>query len=149
AETVIFQAATAIQTARLFEETRRQSAHLTAAAEISRAASSLLALDDLLNTAITLIQQAFGYYHVQVFLVDDQHRDAVLRASTGEIGALLLARGHKLAIGSQSIIGQVTATGEPVIARDTDQDRVHRRNELLPDTRAELAVPLRYGNRII
>jgi GAF domain-containing protein len=43
------------------------------------------------------------------------------------------------------VIGQVTERGEPVIARDTDADPVHRRNELLPFTRSEMALPLHAG----
>jgi GAF domain-containing protein len=48
-----------------------------------------------------------------------------------------------------SVIGQVTSTGQPVIARDTDHDALHRHNELLPDTRSEMALPLAIGDRVI
>ncbi len=139
----------ALESARLFTLQQRRAKQLEAVAEVSRAVSSLLDLDELLNTTVELIRDAFGYYHAQVFLVDDENYAAWLRASTGEVGRILLERKHHLIVGSQSVIGQVTATGKPVVARDTDRDAVHRRNELLPDTRAECAVPLRIGTRII
>ncbi len=139
----------ALEAAHLFALEQRRARQLQAAAEVSRAASSLLDLDELLNRVVELIRDAFGFYHVQVFLVDEENYAAWLRASTGEAGRLLLERQHHLIVGSQSVIGQVTATGKPVVARDTDRDQVHRRNELLPDTRAECAVPLRVGTRII
>ncbi|GAB4475915.1 MAG: hypothetical protein Kow00124_17510 [Anaerolineae bacterium] len=143
------QAATALESLRLLEQTQMRARRLQYANEVSRAASSILNLDILLPLVVDQISQAFGFYHAQIFLVDDMGQYAVLRASTGEVGQELLRRGHRLAVGSQSVIGQVTARGEPVIARDTDTDAVHRRNELLPNTRAEMAIPLRTGDRII
>nr|WP_290665380.1 ATP-binding protein [Ardenticatena sp.] len=139
----------ALEMARLFQEQQRRTMQLQAAAEVGRAASSLLDLDELLNRVVDLIRDAFGYYHAQVFLVDDEGYAAWLKASTGEAGRKLLARKHHLLVGSKSVIGQVTKYGEPVVARDTDKDVMHRKNELLPATRAECAVPLRVGGRII
>ncbi len=130
---------------RLQEETSR----LAAVAEVGRAITGMRDLDTLLEEVVNLIVSRFGFYHAQVFLVDEVQRYAVLRASTGEVGKQLLARGHRLAVGSQSVIGQVTARGEPLIASDTDTDPIHRRNELLPNTRSEMALPLRVGGRII
>jgi GAF domain-containing protein len=45
------------------------------------------------------------------------------------------------------VIGQVTLSGKPVIARDTDA--LYFRNELLPNTRAELALPIMDGDKLI
>ena len=106
--------------------------------------------DTLLAETVNLVRDHFeDIYHAQIFLIDEEGRDAVLRASTGPAGQELLKRGHKLAVGSQSVIGQVTQTGRPVLARDTSRDPVHRANELLPNTRAELALPLVSGTQII
>lgn len=127
----------------------RRTRQLQTAAEVSRAASSLRPLNELLGDVVNLIQEQFGFYHAQVFLVEPGSNNAVLRASTGAVGQQLLARGHALAVGSQSVIGRVTAGGEPVIARANDKDGVHRHNELLPNTVAELAVPIKIGQRII
>lgn len=101
-------------------------------------------IDEVLNNVVNDIRERFeGVYHAQVFLIDDDGRDAVLRSSTGAVGRKLIERGHKLGVGSQSVIGQVTRRAEFVLAGDTSNDPVHRRNELLPETRTELALPLR------
>ncbi len=100
-------------------------------------------LNRLLAETVESIRDEFeDIYHAQVFLIDEAREYAVLRASTGGTGRQLLSRGHRLKVGSQSVIGQVTEVGKPVLAADTDIDAVHRRNELLPDTRAELALPM-------
>lgn len=128
-----------VQVARRLDVQTRQ---LRSSVEVARAISGERNLTILMNKIVQAIRETFGYYHVQIFLIDPEGEYAVLRESTGDVGQALLARGHRLAVGSLSVIGQVTTTGRPVVARDTDRDAVHRRNELLPRTRSELAVPL-------
>jgi GAF domain-containing protein len=122
---------------------------LRSTAEIGQITSNLLKQDELFNRAVELIRDRFDFYHVQIFMIDEERKFARLVASTGEIGQKLLERGHKLSVGSQSVIGRVTQIGEIVIARDTDNDAVHAVNELLPSTRSELALPIVDGDRII
>lgn len=123
---------------------------LEAARDIGQILASLRDVKAVSTRVLDLIRERFpDMYHVQVFLIDNRRVDAVLQASTGEVGAELLARGHRLEVGSRSVIGQVTARGEHVIALDSVVDSVHKRNELLPETRSELAVPLRTSEGII
>ncbi len=111
---------------------------------------SRLELETLLNETVEIIREQFDpIYHAQVFLVDATGNTAVLRASTGEIGRQLMQRHHHLGVGSQSVIGQVTLQNTYVMASDTSSDPVHRRNELLPDTRTELALPLCVRDEVI
>ncbi len=123
---------------------------MAATQEIGRVAVSQRDVQPLLDTVVNLIIERFPLiYHAQVFLIDPERRYAVLQASTNEPGRLLLARGHRLAVGSISVVGQATEQGRSVVTLDTAASPVHRRNELLPDTVAELAVPLRIGSRVI
>jgi HAMP domain-containing protein len=123
--------------------------HLAIAAEVGRAATSILSTERLLARTVELIRDRFGYYHASVFLLDETGEYAFLRESTGDAGAKLKARGHRLAVGSNSLIGWVTANRRPRIASEVKEDPIHFKNELLPDTRSEAAFPLRLGNRII
>lgn len=122
---------------------------LQATAEIGQLTAKILDFDELLLRSVELIRDRFAYYHVQIFLIDDERKFANLVSSTGKIGEQLLTKGHRLAVGSQSVIGRVTQIGEPVIALDTDRDVVHSHNELLPSTRSEMALPILDGDRII
>ena len=122
---------------------------LEAAAEVGRAATSILSPAEMLSRAVDLIRDRFGYYHVSIFLLDESGRSAHLAESTGEIGAQLKARGHKLGVGSNSLIGWVTANRKPRVALDVTGDPFHFKNPLLPDTRSEAALPLRVGERLI
>lgn len=108
-----------------------------------------LDLETLLDETVGLIRDRFDeIYHAQVFLMDEAHQVAILKASTGEAGRQLLARKHSLAVGSQSVIGQVTLHGVPVVAL-SGEGSVHRHNELLPNTQTELALPLISGDQVI
>lgn len=131
-------------------EAQRTSTLLRTTADISQITATILDLNDLFPRAVELIRDRFVYYHVQIFLVDDNREYANLVASTGEVGQMLLERKHRLPVGSASVIGRVTQIGDPVIASDTDAKTVlHARNELLPNTRSELAVAIMDGERII
>jgi GAF domain-containing protein/HAMP domain-containing protein len=136
--------------ANLEQRIAARSRDIQATQEISRFAATQRDIQILMNRVVELVTQYFpNIYHAQIFLLDNDNKYAVLRSSTGEPGRKLLERGHRLAVGSLSVIGRVTEQGEYVAARDTATSDVHRRNEFLPDTRSELAIPLRVGEKII
>lgn len=141
-----------LQNRRLLEETKRRAVQLQTSSDVGRVATSILDQETMLSQAVELIRDRFGFYHVQIFLIDEVKQHAVLYKSTGKVGQKLLALGHKLAIGSQSVIGQVTYQHRSIVVRDTDApdaSTLHRRNEFLPETRAELAIPLQVGDTLI
>lgn len=140
--------------ARVAERTRG----LQAVTEVSRATTSVLSMDELLPQVVSLVQERFDLYYVGLFLIDQAGEYAVLRAGTGEAGAQMLAQGWRLRVDGGSMIGQSVIRGEGVIKQETAQDlnlpgsmstAVSFENPLLPDTRSELAIPLRYGARVI
>ena len=61
----------------------------------------------------------------------------------------MLARSHRLRVGAQGIIGWTTHTGEPRIALDVGEDAVYFDNPDLPNTRSEIGLLLKVGDRII
>ncbi len=143
------QAAIAVQNLRLLDETKRRARQLETAAEIARHTSATLALDDLLKRAVTMICDRYGYYHASIYLVDSSEKFAVLLASIGDAGEKMLQEKHSLPVGSRSIIGYVTESGEPLVINDVSKDPIHRLNPLLPETRSELGIPLKIGARVI
>ncbi len=123
----------------------RRSLQLEVAADIARQITTLTDPERLLDQSVDLIREQFGFYHAAVFLVDDRREYAVLRAATGVAGQQLIAQGFRLRIGQVGIVGAVTASGEARIALDVGIDAVYFKNPLLPETRSEMALPLRAG----
>jgi GAF domain-containing protein len=128
---------------------QKQASELEAAGEIARQISGEVSIDELLSHTTELIQTHFGYYHAGIFLMDAKNEYAVLRAASSAGGQLMLQRGHRLRRGAEGIVGFVVERGLPRIALDVGQDAVHFKNPLLPDTRSEMAVPIRAGEQVI
>jgi signal transduction histidine kinase/CheY-like chemotaxis protein/transcriptional regulator with GAF, ATPase, and Fis domain len=139
----------AIQNARLFEETQHRAQQLATAAEVSRASISVLNPDELIVRAVELIRERFDLYYAAIFLVDEAGEWAVLQHATGEAGRKLLERGHRLAVGGQSMVGWAVANHQARIALDVGLERVRFVNPLLPETRSEMALPLAVGNTVL
>ncbi len=133
----------------LEQRVQERTRGLEAVTEVSRATTSILDPIQLLPRVVELVRERFDLYYVGLFLIDEEGEDAVLRAGTGEAGAEMLAQGWRLAVGGRSMIGQSTKTGEALILQSTEDEVVRFANPLLPETKSELALPLRYGDRII
>ncbi|HEY5732081.1 MAG TPA: GAF domain-containing protein [Anaerolineales bacterium] len=143
------QVSGAIYNSRVLNESKQTALQFETAAEIARDISSSLNLDELLEKAVNLIRSRFDFYHASVFLKDATGEYLVVREATGDAGAQLKRSGFKLGIGSKSIVGFVAGNGEQLIVNDTTRDATYYPNPLLPDTRAEAALPLRVGERIV
>jgi len=147
--TLAQQVAGFVNTAGIIDDMRRQLSQVQIASEIAREISSALNLDELLLKAVNLILDRFNFYHASIFLIDPIENIALIREATGEAGAQMKRVGHKLAVGSKSVVGYVSGQGEPLVVNDTSKDATHLPNSMLPDTRAEAAIPLKVGDRIL
>ena len=61
----------------------------------------------------------------------------------------MLGRQHSLPLDSHSIVGYSVTHGEPRIALDVGTDAVYFNNPDLPETRSEMAIPLRVAGEVI
>ena len=134
---------------RLLTSLERRAVQLQTAAEVSRAASSILDPDELIQQAVALVRERYGLYYAGLFLVDDSGKWAVLRAGTGEAGQKMVEQGHRLEVGGESMIGWCTASAQARITQHADQDAVRLANPLLPNTRSEIALPLIARGQVI
>jgi K+-sensing histidine kinase KdpD/DNA-binding response OmpR family regulator len=141
--------AVALEKQRLLRQAQRRALELQTASEIARDTASTLSLDLLLNRIVNMLSERFGFYYAALFLLDESSTYGVIREATGEAGQEMKQRGHKLAVGSRSVVGAVTATGEPFILNDVHHNSMHFVNPLLPDTRSEMGVPLKLGSTVI
>jgi len=131
------------------DRSRRRAQRLEASAQVARAVALVLDPEVLLAQVVDLIADQLGFYHAGVFLLDETGQHAVLRAANSVGGQRMLARGHRLQVGEQGIVGYVTGSGRPRIALDVGADAVHFDNPDLPFTRSEMALPLVARGRIL
>jgi GAF domain-containing protein len=126
-----------------------QRVQLQTAAAIAAATTSILDLDELIQSSVNLIRERFDLYYTGLFLINPQTNNAVLRAGTGEAGRIQLESQHKLPVGGRSLIGGATHDGVPRITQDVRLDEEWHPNPVLPETRSELAMPMRVRGNII
>lgn len=131
------------------QRNEKRARQFEAIAQVARATATNESLETLLPRLAATISDHFGFYHAGIFLLDEERRYAVLRAANSEGGKRMLARGHRLQVGQTGIVGFVSAVGTPRIALDVGDDAVYFDNPDLPNTRSEMALPLRAGNEII
>jgi GAF domain-containing protein/HAMP domain-containing protein len=128
---------------------QQRATQFEAIALIVKAINSVHQMDALLPQITSVISERLGYYHIGIFLNDESDQTAALAASNSEGGKNMLARGHRLRIGEQGIVGYVAATGTVRVARSVGEDAIYFNNPDLPETLSEMALPLRVGNQIV
>lgn len=131
------------------QRNERRARQFEAIAEVARTITSTRDLDVLLPQITQVISREFGFYHVGIFLLDAAKEFAVLSAANSAGGRIMLSRGHRLKVGEMGMVGYVTGTGDPRVALDTGADATFFNNPDLPDTRSEIALPLRVGAEIM
>ncbi len=131
------------------QNAEKRADQMKAIAEIARAVITVRELDNLLRQLTVLVSERLGFYHVGIFLLDDEKEFALLQAANSEGGIKMLARGHRLQVGQQGIVGYVTSKGVARIALDVGEEAVFFNNPDLPETHSEVALPLKFGQEII
>ncbi len=126
-----------------------RSAQLEAAAQVARDAARIRDVDQLLAETADFISTRFGFYHTGIFMLDGAGEFAVLRAASSEGGKRMLAKGHRLRVGKEGIVGHVAGAEQARVALDVGEDAVFFDNPDLPTTRSEVALPLLVGDEVL
>jgi signal transduction histidine kinase len=146
--TIAAQAAMTIENARLYQESQRRALQLQAVSEVSQKATAILDLDELLAQVVELIRSTFGYSCVALFLVEKGSGEIVLREASTWAGVPLKERPVRLRLG-QGLTGWAAQTRRLLLVNDVHSDPRYQPHDLLPETAAEIAVPLTIGETIL
>ncbi len=142
-----------IKSNQALEESNRSLADslraLSLASDVSHRISQVHELEAMLKEAVELIRQRFEFYYVQIYLLDESQRFLVLRAGSGNIGAQLHARGHRLQLTLGSINGTAALEKRTVQVNETATSPIFRPNPLLPDTKSETSIPLLVADKLV
>ena len=142
------QAAIAIENSNLFENTQQRLKEVGALYRTSRGLAASLDTDELIEEVVKLLHHNFGYYHVQIYLIEPDSRNLVIHHGSGYIGDELVQQGHYLPPG-EGIAGHVAETGESFMTNNVDNVVFFKRSPLLPETQSEIAVPIKIENQVV
>lgn len=126
--------------------------------EVSAQIANVLNVDELARRVTELIQQTFHYYYVALFTLQEGSTSLRFRssASAPRKGKRKAAKGPassgavalKVEIG-EGLIGQAAAQGERILVEDVKKDPRFRFIDSLPETRAEVVLPLKIEGRVL
>src|SRR5271169_3416016 len=106
--------------------------------------TSILDLDQLIDSVVNEIAHSFGCLEAGVYLHDEDRAEMVL---AGVHGCSVHGEGHRLKIGSEGMVGHVASTGRMHYAPDVRLDSYYIACE--HSTRSEVAIPLRVAERLV
>jgi sigma-B regulation protein RsbU (phosphoserine phosphatase) len=136
------QAAAAIAHGQMFEQERQRSAQLELVGRIAQNVSGMADLRDIFEIVVQEIQETFDFHLVNVFGVDALTGEAVLEASGGgeaSPGSICLQPG-------QGLIGNALLQRVTIVANNVAEDPRYLNTANgefpMPDTRAEIAIPM-------
>jgi two-component system NtrC family sensor kinase len=142
--TLADQTAIALENARLFIESQRQLRELTILQQVSAAGTNIAAEDALIQRVTQIIGEAIYSDNFGVGLLDEEHGGVRVHPSYRGVDQPPDMPIIPLGTG---IMGSVAQTGEPALVPDVARDPRFLRID--PDTRSELCVPLKIGDRVI
>ena len=141
------QVALAIENANLLETTRQNFREINTLYHFTQNLTTSLDPDQLMKDAVEFLHKVFGYYHIQIYVIDRGKAGLVARHGAGAIGNQLGEKGYTLSIG-EGTIGHVAETGEPFFTNNVDDVVFYVRNPLLPHTCSEMVLPLMINNKV-
>jgi len=110
----------------------------------AQAITSILDLDQLMESIVYETTQWFGCVEASVFLHDEARREMVLASVRG---CSMHGKGHRLKIGQEGMVGHVAATVRMHYAPDVRKDKYYIACEHA--TLSEVAIPLCVGDQLV
>jgi PAS domain S-box-containing protein len=126
----------------------RQRRRVELSTQTSQSIAASTDLEDLYERVVTQVTERFGYYHTQILRYEPAQNTVVLVVGYGEVGAKMLTAEHRLPMGT-GLIGTAASTGETVLRPSLQNDPDWKPNPLLPNTKGEVAVPIKLGDTIL
>ncbi len=130
------------------ESLKRRTGQVQISSEVAQDIAAAPALDELFRRVVNLVKDRFGYYYAHVYTLEGPN--LVMQEGTGEAGYQMKKLGHKIASDAEkSLVARAARLSEPVLISDVSQESGWLPNLYLPDTKSELAVPIKLGAEVL
>ena len=130
-------------------ELSQKSELLRSSAFIARNVAELQDMSTLLEKAVHLTADHFGFYHVAIYLFDEERRIAFLQAASSDIGKKMLESGFQIESNPKNVTGYVSEQNKSYISIDTQDAKARLTSEgKLEPSHSQLAIPLNVRGKI-
>ncbi|MCP4266284.1 MAG: response regulator [Candidatus Brocadiaceae bacterium] len=114
---------------------------------ISKAITSVLDIDELLDLCLAEINKKLNVRHSSIMLVDESRSELVVRASRGYRRSLVLGKTQKI---DEGVAGRVVKDKKPLLVQDIKRDeRFNRSDRADYETKSFVSVPLILRERVL
>ena len=122
---------------------------LTIVGAINERLTGILNIDQLLDEVVDQIKDNFNYYHVHIYLFNQAKDRLVVAAGTGPAGATMKANQHGIDVNAKSLVARAARNANVVSIANVRQEDHWLPNPLLPDTQAEMAIPVILEGQVV
>lgn len=130
----------------LEQRVKARTQKLAVAASLTERLNSILHFDELVNEVVRQIKKEFDYYHIHIFLMDEDGQRLMIAQGTGSVGKHMKQAQHSIRLNDPaSPIAEAARTRQIVKVDNVRSRSDWSPDPLLPDTCAELAVPILHG----
>ena len=151
-QSIANQVAIALQNIQSTEVVAKRAAELQTVARISTVAATIPDIQKMLESVVHQTQRGFGLYHAHIFLFNENlERLEIIACGYKEGDEHEGTHGTTTIplMQEQSLVARAGRTRQAVIINDVRNEPGWLPNPLLPDTAAELAVPMIVGNQLL
>jgi len=147
--TLAQQVATSLQNIRAAELSAKRATELQSVAEIATQASQATNIQDMLQIVADGTKSGYSLYHAHIYLLDDNKTSLTLTSGAGEVGRQMVNEKRTIPLNHpHSLVARAARTAQGAISNDITKEPDFLPNPLLPDTKAEMAIPIKSGDKV-
>jgi signal transduction histidine kinase len=134
----------------LEQQVTRRTRQIETVVEISQRLTGILDLQTLLREIVTITKETFNYYHVHIYLLQEENQTLVMAKGYGEAGDKMEEQGYQIPLNAPtSLVARAARHREIVLVDDVRHAPDWLPNPLLPDTCSEMAVPIIMEQKLV
>ncbi|MBK8421804.1 GAF domain-containing protein [Candidatus Villigracilis saccharophilus] len=130
------------------EELEAQTNQLRTSTTVARTIAEIQDVSMLLGAVTDQISEKFEYYHVGLYILDEQKKIAFLQAASSTIGKQLIGQGFRVESDRRNALNKVVELNRAEITSDIE-DPNFIRDPNFPITRSRMMLPLAVRGNVI
>lgn len=130
------------------DELEAQTTQLRTASTVAKAMAEIQNISELLDSVTKLTSEKFGFYHVGLYILDEQKRTAFLQAASSAAGKQLIGQAFRVESDRRNLINRVVTQNRHIIISDSDGTNFIQDTNF-PLTRSHMLLPLAVRGNIL